>query len=100
MGTSFNVTWFGGEPLVGKQPLLALSDAFIERCDRAGVSYGAGITTNGFLLDERRSDHRTGAEHHVEHASGHAGGEGRLAERHGDARRRFRRLEHHGITER
>ena len=47
----FEVTWFGGEPLVGKRPLLALSDAFIERCDRAGVDYGASIITNGYLLD-------------------------------------------------
>ena len=51
--TSFSVTWFGGEPLVGKAPLLALSDAFIERCDGAGVDYAASITTNGYLLDER-----------------------------------------------
>src|SRR5262245_20568268 len=44
---SFHVTWFGGEPLVGKKPLLALSDAFIERSDRAKVEYAAGIITNG-----------------------------------------------------
>jgi len=50
---SFEVGWFGGEPLVGKAPLLALSDAFIERCDRAGVAYTASITTNGYLLDEQ-----------------------------------------------
>lgn len=49
---SFRVTWFGGEPLVGKRSLLALSDGFIERCDRAGASYDASITTNGYLLDE------------------------------------------------
>jgi uncharacterized protein len=49
---SFMVTWFGGEPLVGKKPLLALSDAFIERCERSGVLYEADITTNGYLLDE------------------------------------------------
>ena len=49
---SFFVTWFGGEPLVGKKPLLALSDAFIERCDRAGVAYSADIITNGYLLTE------------------------------------------------
>jgi uncharacterized protein len=49
---SFTVTWFGGEPLVGKQPLLALSDAFIERCDAHEVHYSATITTNGYLLDE------------------------------------------------
>ena len=47
-----NVTWFGGEPLVGKQSLLRLSDAFIERCDRRSIGYSARITTNGYLLDE------------------------------------------------
>jgi uncharacterized protein len=31
---------------------LALSDAFIKRCDRAHVVYKAGITTNGYLLNE------------------------------------------------
>jgi uncharacterized protein len=50
--TSFHVTWFGGEPLVGKQPLLALSDVFIEQCGQANVAYEAGIVTNGYLLDE------------------------------------------------
>jgi uncharacterized protein len=50
---NFNVTWFGGEPLVGKRPLLALSDDFIDRCDRAGVHYHASIITNGYLLSER-----------------------------------------------
>ena len=48
---NFHVTWFGGEPLVGKRSLLALSDGFIERCDRAGVAYDAGIITNGYYLD-------------------------------------------------
>jgi uncharacterized protein len=49
---SFTATWFGGEPLVGKRPLFALSEAFIERCDAANVAYAAGILTNGYLLDE------------------------------------------------
>ncbi len=48
----FFVTWFGGEPLVGKKPLLELSDQFIARCDAADVEYSAAITTNGYLLDE------------------------------------------------
>jgi len=30
---TMRVTWFGGEPLVGKEALLALSDGFIRRCD-------------------------------------------------------------------
>lgn len=52
---TFSVAWYGGEPLVGKRALLALSDAFIERCDRAGVGYSAVITTNGYLLDKATS---------------------------------------------
>jgi uncharacterized protein len=48
--TSFGVSWFGGEPLVGKKPLLALSDRFIGKCDAAGVEYSAQMTTNGYLL--------------------------------------------------
>jgi uncharacterized protein len=48
----FNVTWFGGEPLVGKRALLTLSDRFTERCDQAGVQYSAAVITNGYLLDE------------------------------------------------
>ncbi|MGZ4650253.1 MAG: radical SAM protein [Kineosporiaceae bacterium] len=49
---SFSVTWFGGEPLVGMAPLRSLSDAFIARCDAAGVHYDASVVTNGYLLDE------------------------------------------------
>lgn len=48
-----HVTWFGGEPLVGKKPLLSLSDAFIERCDAHGVEYSADIITNGWHLDDQ-----------------------------------------------
>ena len=50
---NFQVTWFGGEPLVGKKPLLRLSDAFIERCAQSKVQYAANILTNGYLLDEK-----------------------------------------------
>ncbi len=49
---SFHVTWYGGEPLVGKRPLLELSDSFIERCRTADVIYESSIVTNGYLLDE------------------------------------------------
>ncbi len=50
---SFHVGWYGGEPLVGKRPLLSLSKAFIELCDDADVGYSSDIITNGYLLDER-----------------------------------------------
>jgi uncharacterized protein len=46
----FEVTWFGGEPLLGTERLYELSEAFIRRCDAAGVDYAAGIVTNGYLL--------------------------------------------------
>lgn len=49
---SLRVCWFGGEPLLGKRALLALSDGFLERCHQAGVPYSAEIFTNGYLLDE------------------------------------------------
>lgn len=48
----FDVTWFGGEPLVGKKPLLSLSDVFISLCDEQNVRYSASIVTNGYLLDK------------------------------------------------
>ena len=50
---SFSVTWYGGEPLIGKKALLALSDAFIDRCNAAEVAYSAQIITNAYLLDEQ-----------------------------------------------
>jgi uncharacterized protein len=46
----FTVEWFGGEPLVGKDALLRLSDEFIARSDAADVEYEATIITNGYLL--------------------------------------------------
>lgn len=50
--TALRITWYGGEPLVGRRPLFALSKGFIERCDQAGVQYSAHMITNGYLLDE------------------------------------------------
>jgi uncharacterized protein len=50
--SELHVSWFGGEPLLGKRSLLKLSDEFIEKCDKADVSYFADIVTNGYLLDE------------------------------------------------
>ncbi|HQY13057.1 MAG TPA: radical SAM protein [Ilumatobacteraceae bacterium] len=47
---SMNVTWMGGEPLLGAAQLLDLSRVFIDRCDAAGMEYSAGILTNGWHL--------------------------------------------------
>ena len=50
--TELNVTWMGGEPLVGKNSLYALAEQLIERCDQYGIEYSSDIVTNGWLLDE------------------------------------------------
>ncbi len=44
------IQWYGGEPLVGKRPLYALSKALIAMCDAGGVQYRANMVTNGSLL--------------------------------------------------
>ena len=46
------VTWFGGEPLLGKEVIWSLGQALIDRCDAAGIGYASGIITNGWHLDE------------------------------------------------
>jgi uncharacterized protein len=49
---SITVTWFGGEPLLGRRVIRNLGRQLIERCDAAGVDYRSAIITNGYLLDE------------------------------------------------
>ncbi|MEZ5143512.1 MAG: radical SAM protein [Acidimicrobiales bacterium] len=46
-----SLTWMGGEPLLGKGPLLALSERLIEVCRRHDKEYRASIITNGWHLD-------------------------------------------------
>ena len=53
--SSMYVTWFGGEPLVGKRALFALARQFCDRCERVDVSYNSDIVTNGYLLDKATS---------------------------------------------
>jgi uncharacterized protein len=47
---AFSVTWYGGEPLLGRTELLALSSALRDLCAAGGVQYAASIVTNGYLL--------------------------------------------------
>jgi len=44
------VSWFGGEPLLAKDIIFSLSEAFIGACARSGASYRSGITTNAVQL--------------------------------------------------
>ncbi|MBO3742247.1 radical SAM/SPASM domain-containing protein [Actinoplanes flavus] len=45
-----SVLWYGGEPLVGRDALLRLSDGFRGRAATVGARYHAAIVTNGYLL--------------------------------------------------
>lgn len=50
-----SVTWLGGEPLLGRDAIHALSAEIVPRCDAAGIDYSASIITNGWLLDRRQA---------------------------------------------
>ena len=46
----FDVTWYGGEPLLAADRIDRLSEAFLERTRASEVAYSASIVTNGYLL--------------------------------------------------
>jgi uncharacterized protein len=46
----FDVTWYGGEPLLAQDRIDRLSEVFLERSSACGVHYSASIVTNGYLL--------------------------------------------------
>jgi uncharacterized protein len=47
---TLGVVWYGGEPLLGRESILALSRRFLDLCRSRGVRYNAVIVTNGYLL--------------------------------------------------
>lgn len=49
---SFQVDWFGGEPLLVPGSLERLSRAFQEICGRHGIPYRAQLVTNGTLITD------------------------------------------------
>ncbi len=48
--STFAVTWYGGEPLMGKNVIEKLTKEFIRICGEKESQYHAGIITNGYLL--------------------------------------------------
>src|SRR5689334_14667366 len=46
-----HIAWYGGEPLLRRDIIEALSDRVIALCDRRGIQYDAMIVTNGYFLD-------------------------------------------------
>ena len=48
--SSFNVTWYGGEPLLAASTIWELSERFLRLSEQYNFRYSAAITTNGTLL--------------------------------------------------
>lgn len=49
---NFQVSWYGGEPLLAFDIIEDLSNEFIKICNENNIRYSAGIVTNGYLLSE------------------------------------------------
>lgn len=49
---NISITWYGGEPLLAKNIIKKMSEKIIDICEKAGVNYTSGMTTNGYLIDE------------------------------------------------
>lgn len=49
---NLGVTWYGGEPLVGKNVIWNLSKKFLEICDKNNLNYSTYMVTNGYLIDQ------------------------------------------------
>jgi uncharacterized protein len=46
----FNVTWYGGEPLLAKDLIYGMSEYFKKICADNNINYSAGMVTNGYHL--------------------------------------------------
>lgn len=52
----FNLSWFGGEPLLNFKSIDSISAYAKSFCVNHGITFSCGITTNGSLLTERMID--------------------------------------------
>ncbi|MGM0125502.1 hypothetical protein IGI37_002901 [Enterococcus sp. AZ194] len=50
--TAVQISWFGGEPLLGIKKILYLSEEIKKICIQSKRPFSSGITTNGYLLNE------------------------------------------------
>ncbi|WP_172723821.1 radical SAM/SPASM domain-containing protein [Neorhizobium sp. T25_27] len=57
--TVFNVSWFGGEPCLALDIVDELSSHFTQLCEKSGINYRSGMTTNGFFLNKATMDRLT-----------------------------------------
>ncbi|HNW31278.1 MAG TPA: radical SAM protein [Caldisericia bacterium] len=51
----FAITWFGGEPLLGYDTVIELSDFFINLCNERKVKYSSHMISNCWLLDKEKA---------------------------------------------
>ena len=47
------VDWFGGEPTMNMECIINMGEDIHRICKKYGVEYTSGITTNGYLLNEK-----------------------------------------------
>lgn len=52
----FQLTWWGGEPLLQIKRIQALSERIIPKFDAAGIAYSSYTSTNGVLLSRKNSE--------------------------------------------
>lgn len=50
------VYWFGGEPLIGYDKIIELSEYITKFCDENGIDYNSSITTNGYALNPQKCE--------------------------------------------
>ncbi|MGK9233239.1 radical SAM protein [Inquilinus limosus] len=50
---TFNLSWFGGEPLMASDVVLDISEHARAVCAARGIRYHGSMTTNGYLLTDR-----------------------------------------------
>lgn len=53
---NFNVSWFGGEPLLAMEQINYLSQAFLKLAQERRIRYNASLVSNGYLLDKENVD--------------------------------------------
>lgn len=51
---NLHISWFGGEPLLGYQEILNISEKLMILANEHGLIYTADMTTNGYLLNGER----------------------------------------------
>ncbi|MHB8140428.1 MAG: radical SAM protein [Vulcanimicrobiaceae bacterium] len=53
---SLRLAWFGGEPLLAFPVMVEIAEYARSLCDAYGVHFESSITTNAYLLDDRKID--------------------------------------------